>query len=93
MPKTSGEKSPIVYLSMLFKWYAEDFGSNKLEILKWIHQNMATEEYKGKDDTEQSRKLQIENILDGSTKDGSVALSDLNIKYIPYDWGNNAKKK
>ena len=81
-PETTGEKVPTIHLSMLFKWYAEDFGSNKKEILEWIHQNMAG------DDTEVSRKQQIAKII-GEKDDESI---DYKIKYIPYDWGNNAKK-
>ena len=82
-PETTGEKVPTIHLSMLFKWYAEDFGSNKKEILEWIHQNMAG------DDTELSLKQQIAKMI--GEKD--VESIDYKIKYIPYDWGNNAKKK
>ena len=87
MPETSGEKLPIIYLSMLFKWYAEDFGSNKTEILEWICQNMAEES--PTEDKELSRKNQIQKITGGNNSDPL----DYKLKYIPYDWGNNAKKK
>ena len=30
----------LVHLSMLFKWYHSDFGSNKVEILQWIKNQM-----------------------------------------------------
>ena len=88
MPEASGEKMPIIYLSMLFKWYAEDFGSSKIEILKWIYKNMADEANAGTN-VEQSRKVQIGKIVNGN----AVETSGFKLKYIPYDWGNNAKKK
>ena len=85
MPKESGEKVPIIYLSMLFKWYAEDFGSSKTEILKWISHNMA-DESSGADI---SRKEKITQIINENNSEAGA----YKIKYIPYDWGNNAKKK
>ena len=87
MPETSREKVAIIYLSMLFKWYAEDFGSNKTEILEWIHQNMV-EESKS-ENKELSRKQQLQKIIGGNNSESL----DYKLKYIPYDWGNNAKKK
>ena len=88
MPKESGEKVPIIYLSMLFKWYAEDFGSSKTEILNWISKNMA-DESDTKNSGDLSRRGQIDKILDqNNSEEGTYK-----IKYIPYDWGNNAKKK
>merc|ERR1712105_355228 len=87
MPETSREKVAIIYLSMLFKWYAEDFGSNKTEILEWIHQNMV-EEPKS-ENKELSRKQQLQKIIGGNISESL----DYKLKYIPYDWGNNAKKK
>ena len=83
MPETSGEKTPVIHLSMLFKWYAEDFGSDKTEVLEWIYQNMAS------DSTESSRKDQMKKIIGGEDEKSA----DYKLKYIPYDWGNNAKKK
>lgn len=35
-----------VYLSMIFKWYSEDFGKYPTETLKWVHQHMADGEKK-----------------------------------------------
>ena len=68
---------------MLFKWYAEDFGANRKEILEWIHHNMA------EDNTELSRKQQIGKMVG----ENDTEPIDYKLKYIPYDWGNNAKKK
>ena len=88
MPKESGEKVPIIYLSMLFKWYAEDFGSSKAEILKWIANNMA-EDSSIRNGGDLSRKGQIDKVIDQNNSEAGT----YKIKYIPYDWGNNAKKK
>ena len=73
---------------MLFKWYSEDFGSDKTEILKWIYKNMAEEESVEKNGV-RSRKGQLGEILG----ENNAAVSEYKLKYIPYDWGNNAKKK
>jgi hypothetical protein len=88
MPKESGEKVPHIYLSMLFKWYAEDFGSSQTEILKWISQNMAEESRTGSS-ADLSTKGKISQIIDENNSEAGA----YKIKYIPYDWGNNAKKE
>jgi len=85
---SSEEKMPTIHLSMLFKWYSEDFGSDKTEILKWIYKNMAEEESVEKNGM-RSRKGQLGEILGEKNAD----VSEYKLKYIPYDWGNNAKKK
>merc|ERR1739845_312402 len=75
----------IIYLSMLFKWYSIDFGTTKLEILKWIYENMAQD---SGDVDKTSRKEQLGKII-GENDSKS---SKFKLKYIDYDWGNNAKK-
>ena len=84
--ESSGEQIPIIYLSMLFKWYSIDFGTTKLEILKWIYKNMAQD---SGDVDKTSRKEQLGKII--GENDSEV--SKFKLKYIDYDWGNNAKKK
>ena len=86
-PESSGEQIPIIYLSMLFKWYSIDFGTTKLEILKWIYQNMPQDS--GNVDNKTSRREQLGNIIGENNSESSK----FKIKYIDYDWGNNAKKK
>ena len=85
-PESSGEQIPIIYLSMLFKWYSIDFGATKLEILKWIYENMAQD---SGDVDKTSRKEQLGKIIGENDSESSK----FKLKYIDYDWGNNAKKK
>ena len=66
----------IVSLSMLFKWYHSDFGSNPGEILQWILDHMGTSN---------DKSTQLETLMKQNGKD------NLKIKYIPYDWGHNNK--
>lgn len=86
-PESSGEQIPIIYLSMLFKWYSIDFGTTKLEILKWIYQNMAQD--LGDVDKKTSLREQLGEIIGENNSESSK----FKLKYIDYDWGNNAKKK
>ena len=65
-----------------------------MEILKWIHDNMASTTESEGSDRGPSRKYQIGNILNAggvATLDKSGA--DFKIKYIQYDWGNNSANK
>ena len=86
-PESSGEQIPVIYLSMLFKWYSIDFGTTKLEILKWIYQNMAQDS--SDVDNKTSRREQLGKIIGENDSEPS----EFKLKYIDYDWGNNAKKK
>ena len=65
-----------IHLSMLFKWYHSDFGSNKGDILQWIYDRMAS-----KDKLEQMDE--IFQRMGGK--------DNVKVKYITYDWGNNEK--
>ena len=64
-----------IHLSMLFKWYHNDFGETKGQILKWIYDQMASKE-----------KLdQLNSIFD------KIGQENVKVKYITYDWGHNNK--
>ena len=66
----------LVHLSMLFKWYHSDFGSNKGEILQWIHDQFP----------ESAEKLkQLDGLFEKIGKD------NVKIKNVTYDWGHNEK--
>ena len=66
----------LVHLSMLFKLYHSDFGSNKGEILQWIHDQFP----------ESAEKLkQLDGLFEKIGKD------NVKIKNVTYDWGHNKK--
>ena len=66
----------LVHLSMLFKLYHSDFGSNKGEILQWIHDQFP----------ESAEKLkQLDGLFEKIGKD------NVKIKNVTYDWGHNEK--
>lgn len=64
----------VIRLSMLFKWYHDDFGRDRDEMIKWIYDHMGNED----------KKKMLAELIQSTY---------FTVKYIPYDWGHNEKKK
>jgi hypothetical protein len=73
-----------VTLSMLFKWYREDFGQNDTDILRWI------EHHAGDDIARPLSQLLQENSKKKKSRFFSLpSSSSIRLSYAPYDWSIN----
>ena len=72
-----------VTLSMLFKWFRNDFGKNDLEILRWI-------ELHASEDIARPVHQLLEDVAINRKKSFFSSSSQIKINYFPYDWRINS---
>jgi hypothetical protein len=76
----------IVTLSMLFKWYREDFGQNDTDLLRWIEHHAGDEIARPLSQLLQDHS---ESLKKKSSFFHSSSASAIQVKYAPYDWSIN----